>query len=93
MVRAALGPVACAGAARLGTLTGSVGKEAGPFLAFSMFSPPSLADSIGDRLPLGSVPVLPPHISHQISGHNQRKEAYHQAEPHKISPRIGMRLP
>jgi hypothetical protein len=29
-VHAALGAVACAGAARLGTLTGSVGKEAGP---------------------------------------------------------------
>jgi hypothetical protein len=32
MVRAALGAVACAGAARLGTLTGSVGKDVGPSL-------------------------------------------------------------
>jgi hypothetical protein len=32
MVRAVLSAVACAGAARLATLTGSVGKEAGPSL-------------------------------------------------------------
>jgi hypothetical protein len=90
MVRAALGTVACAGAARLGTLTGSIGNEAGP----SLFNvQPSLADGIGDRLHLRSAAVLPPHISRQISSHNQRKEVYHQPELHKISPRIGMRLP
>ena len=42
-------------------------------LRSSMFSPRSLADGIGDRLHLRSAIVLPPHISHQISGHNQRK--------------------
>jgi hypothetical protein len=90
MVRAALGAVACAGAARLGTLTGSIGNEAGP----SLFNvQPSLADGIGDRLHLGSATLLPPHISRQISSQNQRKEVYHQAEPHKTSPHIGMRLP
>jgi hypothetical protein len=58
-----------------------------------MFSPHSLADGIGDRLHLGSATRLPPHISRQISSHNQCKEVYHQAEPYKISTRIGMRLP
>jgi hypothetical protein len=60
MVRAALGAVACAGAARLGTLTGSVGKEAGP----SLFNVRPLLPRGWHRRPLTSGQCYFPAAAH-----------------------------